>query len=231
MSHYNRTDTCDECKVEKLRPGNARREYDGKEEWTGRWLCEKCGNKRRQKLPNSQNNSMKQLRNTRTGNQDPSSSQAKGDNSQELTCILYGWEDLNKKYDNYSFPIDCYDPKTGLYHQVRGRHYNSTYQLWSFGHLEREWKKKYGDMVCFCKSKDGKIIERIYKFPEKEIMVRTGINIVKNPTDTHGNSIIPWYEKYRIIDGDELKKANDIWNGIYDPLTNKTYDRTSARYS
>lgn len=212
--YYNRTNICDECKVEKLRSGNARREYNEKEKWTGRWLCEKCGNKHRQKLHNSHNYLMKQLRNIRTCNQDPNSTQAKGDNSQELACILYGWEDLNKKYDHYSFPIDCYDPKTGLYHQVKERYFSSTYQRWSFGRLEREWKKKYEYMVCFCKSQDGNNIERIYKFPEKEIKVRTGINIVKNPTDSHGNSIIPWYEKYRITDGDELKKANDIWNDI-----------------
>lgn len=51
------------------------------------------------------------MRDRRTNNLDPNSSHAKGDKSQELVCELYGWEDLNKKNNNYTSPIDCCDPK------------------------------------------------------------------------------------------------------------------------
>ena len=64
---------------------------------------------------------MKSLSNRRTGNLDPNSKQVKGDNSLELARILYRWEDLNEKCDNYNTPLDCFDPKTGLYYQVQGR--------------------------------------------------------------------------------------------------------------
>src|SRR3972149_6872678 len=57
-------------------------------------------------------------------------------------------------------------------------------------------------------SNDKKNIEMGYEIPEKEITRAKGINIVKNPTDRWGNSIIPKYEQYRISD-------NDMKFGIY----------------
>ena len=69
-------------------------------------------------------------------------------------------------------------------------------------------------MVCFCFSKDGKIVERIYIFPKKEIERVKALAVVKSPTDAHRNPIVPQYEQYRITDEDELKKANEIWKNI-----------------
>ena len=45
-SKYNETNICDICKVEKLVPGNACREYDEKGNMTGRWLCKACNSNR-----------------------------------------------------------------------------------------------------------------------------------------------------------------------------------------
>lgn len=36
-------------------------------------------------------------------------------------------------------------------------------------------------MICYCVNKDGKKIERIYRFPKEEINKRVRITIVKNP--------------------------------------------------
>jgi hypothetical protein len=151
------------------------------------------------------------LASCRTGNQDPNSSNAKGDNILELACKFYELENLNKKYNNYTTSIDCYDPKTGLYHQIQGRNYNSRDGLWFFGNFENEWGKKFENMICICKSKDGKIIERIYKFPKKEIENRTGITIIKNPTPSRGPY---WYEQYRVTEEETIKKVNEIWKEI-----------------
>ena len=142
--------------------------------------------------------------------------------TQKLASRSYGWEDLNEKYDNNRTPIDCYDPKMGLYHQVQGRHYNSIDKKWAFTEFEREREKIFEDMICFCFSKDGKIVERIYKFPLKEIMERTGAVIYKNPTDWVGDPKITWYEKYRVKNEDELKKTNEIWIQILEEEKNYT---------
>lgn len=50
--YYNETNTCDRCieednitKSSALYSGHARREYNLKGDWTGRWICDKCRNK------------------------------------------------------------------------------------------------------------------------------------------------------------------------------------------
>lgn len=193
-----------------LCPGIAYVEKDKEGNETGRHICASHYNKdKRKNNSNCLDNVKKSLANCRTENQDPNSSNAKGDNILELACILYELENLNKKYNNYTTSIDCYDSKTGLYHQIQGRNYNSRNGLWLFSNFEDEWGKIFENMICFCKSKDGKIVERIYKFPWKEIMRVKGIAIYKNPSKGGQQN-----EQYRIVDKDELKKANDIWKEI-----------------
>lgn len=166
------------------------------------YLCTKCYNKYD---PNSLNNLIKSLANRRIGTLDPNSDQAKADRSQKLACVLHGWVDLNKKYDNYTTPIDCYDPKTGLYHQIQGRYYNYIERNWLFGNFKNEWEKKFATMVCFCFSKDGKIVERIYKFPKEEIIGKKYITL--HEYEIHN-------EKYRETNENELINANNIWKKI-----------------
>lgn len=213
--NYNETNTCEFICMDNKRcndmlyPNNARRfDINGKSVW----FCERHGSIYRQKLPNSQHNIIKSLANCRTGNQDPNSSSAKGDRSQKLSCLEFEWVDLNKENNNYNYLIDCFDPRTGLFHQVRGRRYNSIERLWGFAPLEGEWNKKYEDMVCYCMSKDGKNIERIYIFPHSEINGRKSIAIYRNRTDQ-------WCEQYRVKNDEELKKANEIWKEINNVYT------------
>lgn len=208
---YNGTNICYRCGIsfDNNRYPFMERDKDGSE--TGKWDCRKCW---RKYDPNSDHNIIKSLSNHRIGNLNPNSDIAKGNNHQELACKLYEWENLNEKYDNYGTPIDCYDPKTGLYHQVQGRRYNSIERCWPFAGFEREWEKIFEDMICFCFDKYGKIVERIYKFSWEEILRLTGITIYKNPTNHCGNPKISWHEEYRIIDKDELKDANVIWKEI-----------------
>jgi hypothetical protein len=200
---YNPTHTCDRCgknfsDVEKS-GGYPLQECDEKGYWNERWDCPACWQKYDS---NSQHNAMKSVANCRTGNQNQDHPTTKGDKYICLACILYGYENLNEKYDNYTTEIDCQDPKTGLCHQIQGRRYNPKYEQWRFTHLNNEWFKEYEDMVCFCKSDDGKRIERIYRFPHSVIEGRSDIIIYKNPSRG------VWYEIYRY--DDELKKANDI---------------------
>lgn len=198
-----------------LHPGNTYLEKDENGNETGRHICYKHWKIYYNKYcPNSSYSAIRSVTNCRTGNQKLGSLKEKGDRSQQLACTLYGWEDLNSKNNNYNFPIDCYDPKTGLFHQVRGRRYDSIYKLWNTGNLEREWTKNYKDMILICQDNYGKRIEEIYKLPHIEIKRRKNISIVNKPTDRVGTPTIPWYEKYRTKDLEELKCANDIWQLI-----------------
>lgn len=206
---YNETNSCSRCgrNFDEIGWEHPMKEIDRQEKWTKEWICSTCWNRDYDKNNhNSRSNAIKSIANIRTNNQNPNHNNTKGDNCQELACKLYGWEDLNKKNDNYTTgtPIDCYDPMTGLYHQIRGRSYNSMYRCWNFATLEDDWNKEYESAVCYCMSKNGKITERIYIIPSWEIIGRKSIGIYKYCSNG-------WYEKYRVIDEDELKKANDIW--------------------
>lgn len=179
-----------------------------------KYLCHVCYGRDYQKNnPNSTNNTIKSIANCRTGNLNPSCSTAKGKKSQKLACKLYGWVDLNEENDNYNSPLDCYDPKTGLYYQVKGSNYNSGRGYYPFTGFKDEWGKKFKSMICFCFSEDGKTVERIYKFPEEIVGNQQSISIFK--FDSKGNIYnYGWYNKYICTDEEELNKANEIWKEI-----------------
>lgn len=108
-----------------LRPGNACIEKDKDGNNTGEYICVRHWKRDYEKYdPNSYVNTIKSIANCRTGNIRSDSDQEKGNNCVDLVCELYNWENLNKMKDNHRSPIDCHDPKTGLYHQVQGRLYN-----------------------------------------------------------------------------------------------------------
>lgn len=214
LKSYNKTNICSRCREENgitdnsiLYPGKAYREKDKNRKETGRWTCSKCYFKNINIESDSYNNIIKQLRPCRMGSLDPNCPAAKGRKSQKLACRLYELKDLDIENDNYNSPLDCYDPKTGLYHQVQGRYYK--YERWPFNGFKDEWGKIFENMICFCFSEDGNIVERIYIFPWKEIIEITGVTIYKNPSIR-----VPWYGQYRVTNEDELKKANEIWKEI-----------------
>jgi hypothetical protein len=227
--YYNRTNTCYRCGInfEKIKElgDHHRREYNKEGNWTGKWVCNRCYGKYD---PNSTNNILKSVANCRTGNLDPNSTAAKGDNFQELTCRWRSTvstipvEDLNKKLDNHKTPIDhTIDSELGII-QTKGRSYDSYNRYWITSGLNRDWKKEFDYLIFYCTSEDGNIIDRIYIIPSWEIIEIKGFAIVKNPT-IGWNSIpfIPWYEKYRVKDEETIKKVNEIWQKILDEKKNK----------
>lgn len=203
---YNATNKCDNCEIEKLRPGDARREYDDNTNWTGRWLCEKCVGKHRQKLSNSQNNIKKSLANRRTGNLDPNTNCAKGDKFEKLTCKWRNIENLNIENNDYNCPIDhSRDPELGII-QTKGKLYDPIDRCWRGG-WRNEHNKEFDNLIYYCASKDGKKIERIYIFPKEEINKRSTIAIYKNPSKGG------WYQIYRV----DEKICNHV-NNIFQKL-------------
>lgn len=197
-----------------------RRERDKKGKETGKYVCLFHWNQDYRKRLDSTDNIKKFICNCRTGNQNPMHESTKACMDQELAGELYGYEDLNKKYDNHDTPIDCQDPITGLYYQIKGKNYNPYNRLWAITNLEREWLKEYECMIIFCKSEDGNIIERIYIFPSWEITKRKGFNIRKY--DSKGELYVTGlYEQYRVKDEYIMKRANEIWKRILEKYSIK----------
>lgn len=221
---YNETNTCDRCRVYFY--GKALREVNKEGKRTGKWLCNGCYNKDydnnvRKNNPNSHNNIVKSLANRRIGNLDPNSEHAKGDLFQELTCRWRSTvstihvEDLNKKLDNYTTPIDhSRDSELGII-QTKGCLYSSEYRRWSQSfksecdQIAKDFE--FDILVLYCANKYGSVIERIYKIPVEEVIKRLGItiysDILRGPH---------WYEQYRIKDEEIIKKVNEIWKKIID---------------
>lgn len=208
--HHNRTNTCDRCGINFDKAfGKPHRERDREGNWTGKWDCQSCWQKFD---PFSSHSIMRSLRNRRTGNQNPDHSVTIGDQVQKLVNTLRNFIDLNIKDDNYNSPIDSIDPITGLKYQIKGKLYNSRNGQWTFAELEKEWEKEYHSVICVCISRDENTIDRLYEFPKSETIKRS-ISIVKY--DSKGRLYKNgWYEKYRIKDEGELKKANEIWKAL-----------------
>lgn len=202
---YNQTDTCDRCGRDFN--GRALREYNKENKHTGKWICVNCYYK--------EYNKVMKLRDRRIGTLDPYSTQAKGDNFEELTCrwrtniSTIPVENLNKILDNYTTPIDhSFDSELGII-QTKGRLYNKRNQWWHFTDLQRDWNKNFDCMICYCSNIDGTLIERIYIFPKAEIIDRISITIYWK-TGSRGS----WTDKYRIIDTEIMKNVNEIWKNI-----------------
>lgn len=202
IHYYNRTNTCDRCGDKLIPHINALREHNKEWNWTGRWICRECRNKDYYRETESF------ITNRRSGNQDPNSSNEKGDNFEELTCLWREIKRLSLEEDNYTLPIDhSKDPELGIV-QTKGRLYSTDYRKWDVGSLDHEWFKEFDYMIFYCASADGKTIDRIYIFPWEEVLRRTSIGIYTNPAR------IGWYENYRVRDENVLRKVNKLWKEI-----------------
>ncbi len=229
---YNETNICPRCREENgitdrsiLYPGRTYREKNKDGKKTGKWVCSKHWSRYYNNYdPNSWNNIRKGLANYNIDNQNPNSSQAKGDKGEELLSTWKNYKNLGKK--DYHSRRDFLDEETGMYYQVKTSYYNPIETCWSAS-FQNEIKSigkgfMFKDLYLFCISEDGKRVERVYRIPEKEIEIseegitkRTIIKVYKNPTDSWGNHITPWYEQYRISnENEELKKLNEMWREI-----------------
>lgn len=211
-SHDTRMRRAGYCNIcgEKLVSGDAYREIDKDGKEAERWLCRKCWTKSDMKERYGS------IANFRTGNLDPNCSTARGDDFEELTSIWKGVKILSKENDKCCGPLDHSTDSEGKIPQTKGRWYDSYNRVWGFGNLDREWEKDFDYEICYCASKDGKDIERMYEFPFKEEIKdrRRSITVYKHSlTDGRGKRLA-WYEKYRIKDEEKLKKVNEIWKKI-----------------
>lgn len=202
---------CSICGRDNLTSETAIRGEYIREDLRWKWVCRRCYKKDYQNNnPNSTNSAMKSVAGCRTGNLSPNCNKEKGNLSEELTCQWKIVENLNIKNNNYRCPLDHTADSKERIPQTKSRLYDCNNGNWTFSSLENEWNKKFDYVICYCMSKDGKIIERIYEIPKLEIIERKGFTIVKN----HTSGIVPWYEQYRIKDEEEIKKVNEMWSKI-----------------
>lgn len=231
---YNPTNVCPICRYEHekegkelinksiLYPSNACHEKDKNGKETGEWICfNHWGRYYEKHGPNSWTNIQKPLGDRRIDNLNPNSPQAKGDKGEDLLCEWKGYTNLNKKLDNYVTRRDCLDEKTGEYYQTKIAYYNSEYRQWyqDFTNLQRSIKEgfRFKNLFLFCISKDGNRVEIAFDIPEKEVIKRSCISVIKNPS--RGT----WYEKYRNKDQEELKIINEIWKKVIERRKNPKF--------
>lgn len=201
---YNLTNTCHRC-GKKLPP--ACKEKDEKGNWTGKWLCRNCWYNTDYKLrPDSCAQIRKQMTKRRIGNLD-NPNMIKGDIFEEVTCIWRGVDNLNIEDDNFHSPIDhSVDKELGII-QTKGVTYDIIERNWH-NRLDNEHKKKFNNLIFYCADRNMKNIIRVYIFPWEEIIKRTSVSIIKNPSRS------TWYEQYAIKDEKILEHINKIFQEI-----------------
>lgn len=207
-TYYNRTNTCDECKTNKLTPGNTFREYGKNDNWTGKWLCRDCWWKNDYKnRSDSYNNIRKEIADFRLNNLDPNSTTGKGYIFEQITCKARGIDNLNIENDNFSSKLDhTRDSKYGIL-QSKGATYSPKYDRWHNGSMINEYGKEFDYIIFYCMDIYMKNVERVYIFPRGEIIKRSSVTVHKNPS--RGGQ---WYEKYRV----DEKLYNDAYHNLDD---------------
>lgn len=208
---YNSTNTCYRCgkNFDKIGWNYPQEERDEKGNGTGKWDCPACW---KINDPNSENNIVKSIVDSRTGNLDPDSSKAKGNLGERLTSEWKGVKILSIEYDNYGLSLDhSPDPELGII-QTKIAWYDRKNRGWT-GNFRNEYNKNFDYVIFYCVSENGETIECTYIIPEEEAKSKTSFRIIKYRKSglLYENG---WYEKYRLKDEKEMKKINDIWKKI-----------------
>ena len=179
------------------------RKFDPNGNWDEKsYLCSICYDKERRKLPDSNDNLIKAMRQFRNNELSKDCSSGKAFIGEQIWRKARGVENCNIKMDNFAYKYDHPpDPEYGITNTKIASlsHYQGTIEAWRFAP-----NGKYDRAVLFCMSKNWKDVERTYIIPESETKNMQQIMITKNP----GN--VPWYEKYRV----DTKPYNDAYRSM-----------------
>ncbi len=220
--YYNRTNTCDICKTEKLIPRATTRELDEKGNWTGRWICNKCRCKRYYREitkldPNSKPNILKSIANSRIGSLDILSTTAKGLLIEATIAKYRGLEILSIKNNNFENKNDLSIDKE--YERIESKGASLSYYYYYIWHFEGIGRYNYDNAMLFCMddNKPWKNIERIYVIGTEHMIGRKNVNIIKFPTrDT-------WYDDPRMKFRIDEKPYNKTYHDLMSYIGNKRY--------
>lgn len=112
-------------------------------------------------------------------------------------------KNLNIENDNYRSPIDhSFDYELGVV-QTKGAIFDIERNRWMF-YVGNEKNKEFEHLIAYCIDVFMKNILRVYIFPKKEVVKRTGISV------SIGIYRGRWVDKYRINE----KSYNDAFHDI-----------------
>lgn len=243
LVEYNPTNICplcrEYCKKQKidltykniLYPKNVGRDVNEEGERIEKWVCFNHAKNNYEKYnTGSTRNIIKMMTERRMGTLDYDR-QMLADNSQYLTCELFGVDDLNKKNNNYNSPYDHNKISNHLLININnnivdlcGKIPQSKVATFSrdigvnggyhFGFQKKEYLKRFDITILWCISEDRSHVEELYTFSKDDIFntekeMRKSITIVKNPTKVYKN-----YEKYKVTDQFFIDRANDLWKNL-----------------
>lgn len=192
--YYNRTNTCDRCGNKLISP-RIYREYDKRDNWTGKWLCYTCW-----QIDYRKKNGSPYLADYKINNLDPNCKKGIGLIFEQVTCKARGIKNLNIENNNFNSPFDhSVDPELGiletkgtvLKHKILPDRIKE-YDCWNF---TIRLEKIFDHIILYCADKNMENIERVYIIPWKDIDKR-----FKNMTFsiTICKDLNGWYEKYRV---------------------------------
>lgn len=178
--------------------------------WDGKsYMCSYCDGKKKQERSDSQNSARKSVSNWRIGELGIYTQNGKGIIGEMIVARVRKVEIVAIKMDGLRNKIDIVDdPEFGII-QVKTKTLKNG--KWSVGNYVNE--EIFDHLVLICMDEYWKIVERIYVIPRRELIDRTGIAIVKNPSRP------TWYSCYKI---DETC-YNDAYQSFLRYLRNRKY--------
>jgi len=180
-----------------------------------KYFCSKCWQEDYRKLPDSHNNIIKGLANSRTGNLDRSSESGKSIIDQAVVSKVLKIEDLNIKMNNFEWYIDMendmykkIDTKGSCLRIIRAGLLK--YYIWSF----HTYKKiDINTFICIGYDRNRNNIDFVWVIPnDRELITSESINITKGYSGSK-------YGKFKV----DAKPYNDAYHSLMEFLKDKKY--------
>lgn len=184
--------------------------YDNDENWTGRYLCNKCYITEYQERPDSQRNIFKAISKGRTGELSINDNNAFGLIGEAIIAKVRNLEVVSIKLDKFNTTFDLSnDPEFGII-EAKIRNLQKSigsriYEFWVL-HIDNYY---FDHLLILCVRYNKKNIERTYVIPRKDIST-TSISIFMND--------LKW-KKFRI----DEKPYNDAYQSLMSFLSDKKY--------
>lgn len=194
------------------------RYYDKKGEWDHiSYLCHKCYIKINNKKLGSNENIIKSMRQSRTGNLGRFTNHGKDIVGQWIAGKTLGLKDLNVEENNFHVPIDL--SSHPIYGDSDVKTSSLIYGVWVIPIKDRG----FDNVIILCMDALFENVERTYIIPRIEFCdeKRKQITIVKNPSKG-----IQWYNKYRV----DEKQYNDTYHSAEIPRFFSPFDLWKGKY-